>query len=82
MRERAFIFLLRRDIAGKLGMPKLLSLEDKVEGGLRPDLLSLDSFLLPVTHPKVQQEIEDFAFELAESGLHSRFRDPMLPQAE
>jgi len=63
-------------------MPTLLSLRDREEGGLRPDMLPLGDFLLPVTHPAVAQEIKDFAFELEESGLRSGFRDPMLPPVD
>lgn len=63
-------------------MPTLPSLQDREEGGLRPDMLPLEDFLLPVTHPAVAQEIKDFTWELAESGLHSSFRDPMLPAAD
>jgi len=72
MRERAFIFLLRRDIADKLSMPSL-----KREA-LRP-LIPLESFLLPVSHSSVEAEIADFATELALSGLHSSFRPHVLP---
>ena len=72
MRERAFIFLLRRDISEKLGMPSL-------KRGQQPALLPLERFLLPVSSPAVKREIRDFAFVLAESGLRSSFRPSVLP---